>query len=401
MKKILILGGLRYLKPVIKSAHKLGLYVITCDYLPNNVAHKYSDEYRNVNIIDKEAVLKVAQDLNIDGIMSFAVDLGVVTAAYVAEKLGLPGCPYDSVKILQNKSLFRKFLSENGFNVPKAKSFKTLNEAKDNLNMFHFPIIVKPVDSAGSKGVNKVEDEDDLPLAVSEALTHSLFANEFIIEEFIQQKGFSSDTDSFSVNSDLQFVSFNNQYFDKNAANPYTPSAYSWPSNIENEHQLELVSELRRLVKLLKLGTSIYNIEVRVGVDNKPYIMEVSPRGGGNRLAEMLKYATGQDLIENAVRAAVGDSPLPLSMPEYNGYWAEVILHSNKDGKFKNLELDSLVMDKYLVEKDLWVKPGDEVKVFNGANDAIGTLVLRFDSQDVIAEYMGSIDAWLKIIVQG
>lgn len=70
----MLLGGLRYLLPVIKAAHKLGYYVITCDYLPNNIAHKYSDEYVNVSIIDKEAVLKAAQEKQIDGIMSFAVD---------------------------------------------------------------------------------------------------------------------------------------------------------------------------------------------------------------------------------------------------------------------------------------------------------------------------------------
>ena len=77
-KKIMLLGGLRYLKPVIDAAHKQGYYVITADYLPNNIAHKWSDEYCNVSIIDKEAVLKEAQRLQIDGIMSFACDPGVV-----------------------------------------------------------------------------------------------------------------------------------------------------------------------------------------------------------------------------------------------------------------------------------------------------------------------------------
>lgn len=76
-KRIMLLGGLRYLLPVIDVAHKLGHYVITCDYLPHNIAHKYSDEYCNVSIIDREAVLAVAREKQIDGIMSFAVDPGV------------------------------------------------------------------------------------------------------------------------------------------------------------------------------------------------------------------------------------------------------------------------------------------------------------------------------------
>ena len=86
MKKLLLLGGSRYILPVIKKAHELGIYVITCDYLPNNIAHKYSDRYCNVSIIEKDAVLKVAQENKIDGVMSFACDPGVVTASYVAEK---------------------------------------------------------------------------------------------------------------------------------------------------------------------------------------------------------------------------------------------------------------------------------------------------------------------------
>ena len=88
-KKILMLGGLRYLIPVIQAAHELGYYVITCDYLPHNVAHKYADEYHNISITDKNAVLELAKELKINGIMSFAVDPGVLTAAYVCDKLGL------------------------------------------------------------------------------------------------------------------------------------------------------------------------------------------------------------------------------------------------------------------------------------------------------------------------
>ena len=141
----MLLGGLRYLLPVIEAAHQQGYYVITVDYLPNNFAHKYSDEYHNVSIIDKEAVLKLAQELQIDGIMSFAVDPGVITAAYVAEKLGLPfQCSYKSTCILQDKHLFRKFLAENGFNCPNAKGYNSADDALKDVDYFNWPVIVKP-----------------------------------------------------------------------------------------------------------------------------------------------------------------------------------------------------------------------------------------------------------------
>jgi formate-dependent phosphoribosylglycinamide formyltransferase (GAR transformylase) len=88
MKKLLLLGGLRYLIPIIKSAQKMGYYVITCDYIPDNIAHQYANEYHNISILDKDAVLALAMKLKIDGIMSFAVDPGVTTAAYVSNQMG-------------------------------------------------------------------------------------------------------------------------------------------------------------------------------------------------------------------------------------------------------------------------------------------------------------------------
>lgn len=381
MKKLLLLGGSRYILPVIEAAHNLGYYVITCDYLPDNIAHKYSDEYCNVSIIDKEAVLDVATELKIDGIMSFACDPGVTTAAYVAEKLGLPHSgSYESVSILQNKGRFRKFLADNGFNVPNAKGYTSVESALLDIDYFNWPVIVKPTDSAGSKGVTRVDDPSKLRESVEYALRFS-HSSEFIIEDFLEKVGHSSDTDSFSVDGKLKFVSFSAQRFDEACENPYTPSAYSWPATISSEHQEELTNEIQRLLTLLGMKTSIYNIEVRECTNGKSYIMECSPRGGGNRLAEMLRYATGVDLITNAVRAAVGEEIIDVEQRPYDGCWAEVILHSDKAGVFKELWLSEEIKDN-IVERDLWIEAGTTVGGFSGANEAIGTLVLRFDSQN-------------------
>ena len=118
MKTLLLLGGSRYTLPIIKAAHEMGHRVITCDYLPDNIGHKFSDEYCNVSIIEKDAVLETAKRLKIDGVMSFACDPGVVTAAYVAEKLGLTNVgPYESVCILQESGWdFPKFCPSKSYN---------------------------------------------------------------------------------------------------------------------------------------------------------------------------------------------------------------------------------------------------------------------------------------------
>lgn len=399
MKKLLLLGGLRYLIPVIIAAKRMGYYVITCDYIPENIAHKYADEFHNISIIDKEAVLKLAISLKIDGIMSFAIDPGVITAAYVREKMGLPSPgPYESIKILQNKNLFRNFLENNNFNVPKSRSYSDIEQAIDEFDCFDMPVMVKPVDSAGSKGVSKVSRVEDLKPALTHAMSFSN-AGIIIIEDYLESKGYSSDSDCFSINGTLEFVTFSNQRFDPNSPNPYTPSAYSWPSSISENNKTYLKSELQRLITLLGLKSSIYNIEVRVTPDDKAYIMEVSPRGGGNRLSEMILYATGIDLISCAIKAVLGEEIEDIPRLSYNGNWAEVIIYSNEPGVFKELRIDSKV-ERYIVEIDLWVQKGDHVNGFTGANEAIGTLVLKFDNPEMLESVISNYSQYIKVIIE-
>ena len=220
----------------------------------------------------------MAQEKRIDGIMSFGVDPGVVSAAYVAEKMGLPfQCSYEAACILQDKSRFRQFLSEHGFNCPKAKGYDNVEDAIKDVDCFTWPVIVKPVDSAGSKGVTKVESVEALRPAIVKALSES-HNNHFIIEDYLEKVGFSAGSESFFVDGKLKYSAFYDQYFDDNATNPFTPSAECWPSTMDEKSQTEIKSELQRLSDLLGISTGIFNVECRVCVDGKAYLMEVSPR---------------------------------------------------------------------------------------------------------------------------
>ena len=234
--------------------------------------------------------------------------------------------------------------------------------------------------------------EDALRYAFEYSHSHRV-----IVEEFIEKQGCSSDSDCFSVDGELKFVSFSAQYFDENAQNPYTPAAYSWPSTMTKEQEAELTSELQRLLSLLKMKTSVYNVETRVGTNGKTYIMEVSPRGGGNRLSEMVRFATGIDLITNAVRAAIGDSVIGLKQKQYNGFWAEIILHSDKNGVFEGINIDEHLRSK-IHEIDLWVKEGDKVSTFKAANNSIGTLVLNFETHAELLSILKQNKSWIKTL---
>jgi len=400
MKKLMLLGGLRYLIPLIEEAHRMGIYVITADYLPDNIAHKYSDEYCNVSIIDKEAVLAKARELKIDGILSHAVDPGVTTAAYVAEQMGLPfQCSYEAACILQDKSRFRKFLAEHGFNSPKAKGYDNAEEALKDVDYFSWPIIVKPVDSAGSKGVTKVENKTDLPKAIETALNASLSKN-FVIEDFLDKVGAQSSTDVFTIDGKLVYPAYSDQLFDANAANPYTPAIEIWPSSMEHKYQDNLTNQLQRLFTLLNVKSGIYNVECRVCSDGKAYIMEVSPRGGGNRIAELQDMATGQSLIRNEIKKALGMPLNNITAPVYDGVWCNYILHTSEKGTLVSVDIDPKFQEKHVRDIGLIAKPGDKVVPFTGANTSLGTLFLQFDSREELNQSLSNVSSWLSIRLQ-
>ena len=397
-KKLMLLGGSRYIIPIIEKAHELGLYVITCDYLPENDAHKFSDMYCNISIIDKELVLSKAKELEIDGIMSFACDPGVVTAAYVAENMNLPfQCSYEAACILQDKGLFREFLAKNNFNVPNAKRYTNIEEPLKDISYFNWPVIVKPTDSAGSKGVTKVERPEDLKQAIEIAL-NGAHNGAFIIEDFLTFEGAHSSADPFSVDGKLKFVSYSDQLFDSKAENPYTPAYIIWTSTMKKEFQDELTSETQRLIDLLGMKTGIYNIETCIA-NGKPYLMEVSPRGGGCKIAELQRLAYGIDLIEAEVRKAVGMPLNEVKQTECDGFWCEMVVHARPGecGELKKIYVDKEIEEKYLKVMDLSTKTGDYVEPFTGANKSLGDMFFRFDSREQLDEVMSKSSEWLHI----
>lgn len=388
-KTLLLLGGARYALPVIDAAHEMGVRVVTCDYLPNNYAHAFSDGYINASIIDNEAVLAAARQCNADGIMSFAADPGVVAASYAAEKLGLPfQGSYEAVSILQDKERYRAFLRVNGFNCPELHIYRSANEAVADADGISYPVIAKPVDSAGSKGCSRVDGPAELRAAVEYALSFSRDGR-CVVEQFLEKDGDSSDGDGFVAGGKFTCVSFTSQLFDPAVPNPYTPAAYAMPASMPGWAQKDLVSELKCMADLLGLRDGVFNIETRVATDGKAYIMESSPRGGGNRLCEMLKYATAgkTDLVMASVKAALGEPVGELPMPEYDGFWYQQMLHADRDGTFVGMEYAPGFADAHVVEEQFWVEPGQKVTAFTAANHAFGSVFLRFDKQEELEAF--------------
>lgn len=398
MKKVLMLGGSLYQTYAIKEAVRLGYHVISCDYLPDNPGHKYAHEYYNISTTDKEAVLELAKKLQVDGVVAYASDPAAPTAAYVCEKLGLPTSPYQSVEILSKKDLFRAYLTEHGFNVPKAKGYTKFEDAWNDRESFKLPVMVKPVDSSGSKGINKLTDWSQLEAFVEDALSYSR-DKRFLIEEFIVKKGHQISGDAFSVDGKLVFHCFGNEYYSDKCDKDFAPLGECWPFMMDKTLIPRLHADLQRLISLLGMKSTAYNVEAIVDQDDNIYILELGARSGGSLIPQITEYATGVNMVTYVIKAAMGDDCSELQMVEPTGCWANYMVHANETGKYAGIWFNEQFEKENLVEYVTDIKDGDLVHKFRDAQDCTGELILRFKDTDTMFATLADMDKYVKIIV--
>jgi len=398
LKKILLLGGSTQQIPAIEYANKMGYYTLLCDYLPDNPGKKYADKFYCVSTTDKDAVLEVVEKEKIDGIVAYASDPAAPTAAYVAEKLGLPTNPYSSVEILSYKDKFRKFLKENSFNYPQMGVFENFSNVEKTIKNFKFPLIVKPVDSSGSKGVNKIESLDDLEPAFKSALAQSRNKKVIIEEYIIRDHKYLIGGDCFILNGKVQFWGLLNCHRNLNV-NPLVPVGKSYPVEISNDRVERIKKEIQRVVDLLDIKFGGFNLELMFDEKGELYIIEMGPRNGGNMIPDLLKVITGVDLVAATVEAAVGNFDINLNYLEKEAYFSSFNLHTGKNGSLKDIIFDKEV-EKKIIKKVMYKKQGDLVQFFDGANKAIGIVFFKFDSMDEMLDMMDNSEEWIKVIVE-
>jgi len=399
MKKVLMLGGSLYQTYAIKEAVKMGYYVITCDYLPSNPGHQFAHEYHNVSTTDKEAVLELAKRLSIDGVVAYASDPAAPTAAYVSEKLGLPTSPYKSVEILSKKHLFRKYLADHGFNVPYAKSYTSYEEAEKDVDSFKLPIMVKPVDSSGSKGINKLTDKTKLKSYFEDALSYSR-DKIVILEEFIEKQGPQISGDAFSVNGKLVFHCLGNEFYSTNVDKDFAPLGECWPSIMPQSVIDQLTEDLQRLISSLKMESTAYNVEAIYGKDGKIYILELGARSGGSLIPQITALATGVDMVPYVIKAAMGEDCSDLKMAPVRGFWSNYMAHANETGLYNGIEFDEDFKKNHLVDYVSETKIGDAVHKYRDAQDCVGELIIKYDCQKQMFQMIENMEKYLTVLIK-
>ena len=395
MKKILLLGGSAQQVPVIEKAKQLGYYTILCDYLLDNPGQYVADKFYPVSTTDKGPVLEIAEREQVNGVLAYASDPAAPTAAYVAEKMGLPGNPYQSVEILCNKDRFRKFLTKNGFHAPKAQGFSSVIEALQEKDSFEYPIIVKPVDSSGSKGATVLYTEEGLKEALEFAFSFSR-SHRIIIEHFIEKKHpYLIGGDLFIEDGKIVLWGLLNCHRDANV-NPLVPVGKSYPLQLEQGDVERVKDTLSSLVKKLGIRNGSMNVELVVDKSGRVWPIDIGPRSGGNMIPDLLGDMFGVDIAEMSVEAAMGQLP-KVNIHEPDGYYATHNLHSNRNGIYENVWF-SPEIEPYIYRKCLYKKPGDQIEYFDNASKCLGIIFLKFPSQNIMEDLLNRISDLIRIV---
>lgn len=397
MKKILLFGGSAQQIVAIKTAQKLGYYTVLCDYLPDNPGQYEADKFYLVSTTDKDAVLEVARNEQVDGVLAYASDPAAPTAAYIAEKLGLSGAPYHSVETLCNKDQFRKFLIENGFSTPKAKGYASAEDALKEKENFEFPIIIKPVDSSGSKGATVLQTEDGLKNALDFAFSFSR-CHRIIVEHFIEKKHpYLIGGDVFIENGKIVLWGLLNCHRD-NCVNPLVPVGKSYPLQLEDEDIQHVKETLSSMVEKLRISNGSMNVELVVDKSNRVWPIDVGPRSGGNMIPDLLGDMFGVDIAEMSVKAAMG-AAIKGNIHEPNGFYATHNLHSNKNGIYKDI-LFSPEIEPYIYRKYLYKKLGDEVEYFDNAAKCLGIVFFKFPDETTMKKILEHVNELITVELQ-
>ena len=397
MKKLLLLGGSAQQIVAIETAKRMGLFTILCDYLPDNPGQHYADRFYPVSTTDREAVLAVAQRERIDGILAYASDPAAPTAAYVAEKMGLPTNPYKAVETLCNKDMFREFLFTRGFHTPRAIGYKSKEEALAGISRFTLPVIVKPVDSSGSKGATVLSELSCVDSALDDAFSFSR-GHRIIIEEFIEKKHpYLIGGDIFVTDGQIIQWGLMNCHRDS-GVNPLVPVGKSYPPLLEDADLQAVKDTLQQLVTDLGIRFGPMNVELIIDSNNRVFPIDIGPRSGGNMIPDLLSMIFDCDVVEMSVRAAMGESISAVAGAGHPGY-ATLNLHSNRNGIFEWIDF-SPEIDKYIIRKCIYKNPGDPVDFFANAANALGIVFFRFPDQEIMIRMEEHMNEHVQIVLQ-
>lgn len=312
MKKIAIIGASYLQLPLVKKAKEMGLEVHCFAWPEGAVCKEPADFFYPISIIEKEKILKICQDVKIDGICTIASDVAAPTVAYVANAMGLVGNDYDAAVRANNKFLMREAFMKAGVPCPKYMMItpETLQtpEVIEGLRNFRFPMIVKPSDRSGSLGVTKIMIPVEFYPAVELAMEKS-FKHQAMVEEFIDGREISVEIISYKgIHYPLQIT-------DKvTTGTPhFVELEHHQPSTLSEEMFTSIYNITKTALDALGLTNGASHSEYKITKDDRISIIEIGGRMGGDFIgSDLVRLSTGYDFVKGVVEVALGEFKEPV-----------------------------------------------------------------------------------------
>ena len=303
MKDLAIIGASYLQLPLIEKAKELGYVTHVFAWAANDVGEAAADYFYPISIVEKEQILKKCKEIGICGICSIASDLAAVAVNYVAERLNLPGNSMESTLKSTNKHLMRLAFEQNGDPSPKSL-YITDTESLEQINM-DFPLIVKPTDRSGSRGITKVKTKEELLDAVNLAFSQG-FKNEALIEEFAEGKEYSVEGISFNGKHTILAMT---EKFTTGAPN-FIETGHKEPADLDPVIIEKVKSVVTHALDSLGIKNSASHSEIKIDKNNNIKIIEIGGRMGGDCIgSHLVKYSTGIDYVKAVIDVAVGKQP--------------------------------------------------------------------------------------------
>lgn len=388
IKKLLIAGGGYADLPLIRAAKNLGYYVITSGNRPNELGHSESDKYCNADFSDPEAMLKLARELCIDAICPSCNDFSAISSAYVAEKLGLPGYDsYDTTILLHHKDKYRQFALQNGISTPKAMGFSDLDSALAAIESFKFPLIIKPVDLTGGKGITKISSVLEAKSSLENAFYISK-TKRIVVEEYLEgsRHGFSALLQSGKIV--FHFVD-NEHYY----VNPYMVSGASTPSSVSANVVNELVEQSEKIASLLSLKDGIFHVQFILN-EGYPVIIEICRRPPGDLYTQFVKIATEVDYPTQIIKPFIDKNYEDISSTSVKGYFTRHCIMTDRSGVIENITYKNSIKDMIIDELLFWT-PGMQVESF--MTSKFGIIFLEYNSMDEMLNISNNLHNLIRI----
>lgn len=376
MKTIMIIGGGYYQLPLIKKSVELGYNTIVCGIAGNYPGYKFASKWVDVDTFDKDAILKVAREEKINGIVLCGSDACMPTIGYVCDQMNLLGPTEQATINASNKALMKECFNKYGVRTAQYKKIYTIEQAEAFAQEYNFSVVLKVVDASGSKGIAIVKTLEELR-AQYPIVTKETKKDYIIIEEFISGEEFGAQ--AFVRNGKLTFVMPHGDIVFHGSTD--VPIGHYAPYEKESDIINDVTEQLQKCIDALEINNTAINADFILS-NGKVFVLEIGARAGATCLPELVSNHYGINYYEYLINQCVGN-PIDIFPRNITASVVETII-SSKSGIVENVTISEL--PKEIVNIEVYPKVGEKITAFRNAYDRIGVIISKGKSVKELIE---------------